>query len=118
MCAALVYLRINKVEEGWLMIMENVPQHEKSTLFLDYFIQQQMENQNVPIEMWNINKRRQWTNSAVQNCNSKLNNIIGKHQPNVFLQIHKRSRVSFFAAEIKGTWAAWSIPTKDLCTRR
>jgi hypothetical protein len=40
MCAALVYLRINKVEEGWLMIMENVPQHEKSTLFPDYFIQQ------------------------------------------------------------------------------
>jgi hypothetical protein len=45
-----------------------------------------MENQNVPIEMWNINKRQQWTNSTVESWNSKLNNIIGKHQPNVFLQ--------------------------------
>jgi hypothetical protein len=40
MCAALVYLRINKVEEGWLMNMENVPQNEKLTLFLDYYVQQ------------------------------------------------------------------------------
>lgn len=40
MCAVLVYLRVNKVEEDWLMIMENVPQHEKSNLFLDYYVQQ------------------------------------------------------------------------------
>jgi hypothetical protein len=40
MCAVLVYLGVNKVEEGWLTIMENVPQHEKSNLFLDYYVQQ------------------------------------------------------------------------------
>ena len=54
-CAALVYLPIRKAEEGWLMVMENVAQNEKLTLFLDYYIQQMMENQSDPIEMWNIN---------------------------------------------------------------
>jgi len=36
------------------MIVENVPQNEKLTLFLDYYFKQLMENQNVPIEMWNV----------------------------------------------------------------
>jgi len=48
----------NKIEEGWLMIMDNVPQNEKLTLFLDHYVPQLMENQNVTIETWNINKHR------------------------------------------------------------
>jgi hypothetical protein len=40
MCAALGQLLIRKVEERWLMIMKNVLQNEKLTLFLDYYIQQ------------------------------------------------------------------------------
>jgi len=39
MCAALAYLLINKVEESWLTIFENVPQNEKLTLLLEYYIQ-------------------------------------------------------------------------------
>ena len=35
-CAALAYQLINKVGEEWFMILENVPQNEKLTLFLDY----------------------------------------------------------------------------------
>jgi nitrogen fixation protein len=35
MCAALAYLLNNKVEEGWLMTLENVPQNDKLTLFID-----------------------------------------------------------------------------------
>jgi hypothetical protein len=42
MCAGLAYLLINKVEEVWLMIFENVSQNEKLTLLLDYYIQQLM----------------------------------------------------------------------------
>jgi hypothetical protein len=45
-----------------------------------------MENQNVPIAMWNINKNRHWTNNAVDGWNSKLNRITRKQQPDVFLQ--------------------------------
>ena len=51
-------LLINKVEEGRQMMMENVPQNRKLTLFLDYYVQQLLENRNVPTEMWNVNKHR------------------------------------------------------------
>jgi hypothetical protein len=78
MCVALAYLPIDKAEEGWLMIMKSVPQNEKLTLILDYFVEQWMENQNVPIEMWLIHQHRHRTNNAVESSNSKLNSIIGK----------------------------------------
>lgn len=89
LCAALVYLLVNKVEEGWLMVLENVPQNEKLALFLEHYAQQLMENQNISIETWNINKHRPWTNHAVEGWNFKLNSIIGKLQQNVFLQVQK-----------------------------
>jgi len=76
MCAVLAHLLINKVEESWLMIVENAPQKEKLTVFFDYYFQQSMENQNVSIEMWNTNEHRHRTNSAVEGWNSKLNCII------------------------------------------
>ena len=84
MSAALAHLLIKKVEEGWLMMMENFPQNEKLALFLDYFVEQRMENQNVPIEMWSINKHQHRTKSAVGGWKSKLKSIKGKQQPNVF----------------------------------
>jgi hypothetical protein len=57
MCAALAHLLSNEVEEGWLMITETVPQNEKITSLLDYFVEQLMENQNVPIEVGNNHRR-------------------------------------------------------------
>jgi hypothetical protein len=57
LCAALTYLIVNKVEVVWFIIMENVSQNEKLTLFIDYCAQQLMENQIVYIEMWNINRQ-------------------------------------------------------------
>ena len=56
MCAALAHLLISKVE-GWLMIMENVPQSEKITSLLDYSVEQLMENQHVTIEVGNKYRR-------------------------------------------------------------
>ena len=46
-----------------------------------------MENQNFPVEMWNINKHRHRTNSAVEGWNSKLNSMIGNQQPTIFLLV-------------------------------
>jgi hypothetical protein len=89
MYAALAYHVINKVEEEWLVIMENVPLSDKVTLFLDYYFQQMMENQNVPIEMWNVNKCQLRNNKAVEVWNSKLNSIRRKEQPHFFLQVQK-----------------------------
>jgi len=48
-----------------------------------------MEIQNVPVETWNINKHRPWTNHAVEGRNFKLNSAIGKQQQNVFLLVQK-----------------------------
>jgi hypothetical protein len=86
-CVASAYLHITNIEEVWLMTMENVPQNEK-TLFLEHYVQQLMDSKNIPIDMWNINKHRHWTNNAVEGMDSKLNSIIGKQQP-VFLQVQK-----------------------------
>ena len=44
--AALANVYISKAEDVWLMIMGNVPLKLKLILFLDYFIEQWMENQN------------------------------------------------------------------------
>jgi hypothetical protein len=98
MCAALAYLPIDKVEEGWIMFMESVPQNEKLTLFLDYFVEQWMENQNVPIEMWIIRQHRHRTNNAVEGWNSKLNSIIRKQQPNVILLAQKLKEEAEFVS--------------------
>jgi hypothetical protein len=78
-----------------------------------------MENQNVAIEMWNINKHRHGTNSAVEGWNSKLNSIIGKQQPIVSMQLQKiKEAVRILATEIKGTGKAWSKTKKDLWKTR
>ena len=58
LCAALAHLLTNSAEVGWLTITENVPHNEKLTLIHAYYVQQLMKNQNVPIELWNINKDR------------------------------------------------------------
>jgi len=89
MCAALAHLLISKVQERRLMILENVLQNEKWPLLHHYFVCRWMENQNVPIDTWNINKHRHRTNRAVKGWNYKLNSITGKQRPNVFLQAQK-----------------------------
>ena len=87
-CAALAHVLINKAEIR-LMLMKNIRKNEKLNLFIDYYFQQWMENQNVPIEMWNINKLRHRSNNAVEGWNSKLSSTIGKQQPNIFLLVQK-----------------------------
>jgi hypothetical protein len=93
LCAALAYLLVVKVEEGWLMIMENVPQSEKLTLFLDYYVQELMQNRDVPIEMWNINKYWHRANSVVEGWNSKLQSIMGEQQPYVLMRVQKLTEI-------------------------
>jgi hypothetical protein len=103
--SALTHLPIKKVEEGWLMVMKSVPQNEKVTLFLDYFVEQRMGNQNVPIEMWNINNHRHTTDSAIEGANFKLNSIIGGQQPNMLLLVQTLKE----QAELE----SWQLQSKD-----
>jgi len=55
----------------------------------NYFVEQWMKNQNVPIEMWNVNKYRHRTNNADEVWHSGLNSIIGEQQPDVFLLVQR-----------------------------
>jgi hypothetical protein len=57
-----------------------------------------MQNQNVLIYMWNVNKHRHRTSRAVEGWNSKLNSITGKQQPDVFLQVQKRKEKAEFVS--------------------
>ncbi|XP_054713761.1 uncharacterized protein LOC129223221 [Uloborus diversus] len=87
MCAALAYLPPHLVEDAWLFIMADAPKNEKVDKFVDYFVTQWMVNAKVDIQVWNVNDQKHRTNNAVEGWHSKLNHIIGKHQPNVHLLI-------------------------------
>ncbi|CAL1288591.1 unnamed protein product [Larinioides sclopetarius] len=87
MCSALAYMPLNTVEDAWIVIMERAPQHEKLSEFIDYFIEQWMDNPLLPIALWNVNDQRHRTNNAVEGWNSKLNRMIGRQQPNVQLLV-------------------------------
>ena len=121
MRAALAHEPINKVEEVWLRIMENVPHNDKLTLFLVYCAQQLMENHNVLIEMWNTNNNRRRTDSTVDGWNCELNSIIGRRKPNVFLQIHKlkeETQSVSWQLKSKGLGERGQKRRKDICKTR
>ena len=67
--------------------MESIPQNEKLTLFIDFYVEQLMASHNIPIEMWNINNHRNRTNNAVECWHSKLKSIIAEQHPKCFLQV-------------------------------
>jgi hypothetical protein len=62
-------------------------------LFLDYYAQELMQNQNVTIEMWNTNKHRHRTNSAFEGLISKLKSTMGEQQPYIFLRVQKLTEI-------------------------
>ena len=55
--------------------------------------------------MWNINKHRHTTKNVVEGLNSKLNSIIGKQQPNVFLLVQKLQEQTELVS--------WQLQSKD-----
>jgi hypothetical protein len=83
MCVALAYIPLPDIDEGWLIIMENAPQLPKVQEFLDYFVDQWMENPNIQIDMWNIYKQRHRTNNAVEGWNNRLNSTIKQSHPRI-----------------------------------
>lgn len=85
MCSALAYMPLNTIEDGWILIMEGVPDNEKLNQFIDYFVEQWMDNPSLPTALWNVHNQRHRTNNAVEGWNSKLNRMIGRQQPNIQL---------------------------------
>lgn len=87
MCSALAYLPLEFINDAWLYIMSICPKNEKLQLFVDYFVNQWMDNDNIPIELWNVHGQRHRTNNAVEGWNGKLNRAIAVKQPNVQLLV-------------------------------
>lgn len=82
-CAALAFLKPEKVEDGWLHIHSTAPDNEKLIEFFYYFVEQWLENVHIPIEMWNCHGKRHRTNNSVEGWNHKLNLKCGKPHPRV-----------------------------------
>jgi hypothetical protein len=55
--------------------------------------------------MWNISKHRHRTNNDVEGWNPKLNSILGKQQPNVFLLVQ--------ALKQEAELVSWQVKSKE-----
>lgn len=83
MCAALAFLKPEDICEGWLIIHGEAPSNSKLEEFFDYFIDQWLENEAIPVQLWTCYKRRHRTNNAVEGWNNKINVCIGKPHPKI-----------------------------------
>jgi hypothetical protein len=82
---ALAYLPLKNAELSWLLVMENAPVNIGLSIFLDYFVEQWLENPHIPAEMCNVRGQRHRTNNGFGGRNPKLNTIISRKPPNVHL---------------------------------
>ncbi|XP_035230237.1 uncharacterized protein LOC118202191 [Stegodyphus dumicola] len=85
MISALAYLPMEHIDDAWSIVWEKAFSIDKLTTFIDYFVEQWMDNPNMPIKVWNVYGQRHRTNNSVEGWNSKLNAITGRNQPNVHL---------------------------------
>lgn len=89
MCSALALIPIEKLDDAWLLIMSLSPTHHKLEAFLDYFVDQWMENDNLPPAAWNVYGQRHRSNNPVEGWNSKFNKQVGVNHPNVYFLVNK-----------------------------
>ncbi|GFV35320.1 uncharacterized protein TNCV_3203521 [Trichonephila clavipes] len=100
MISALAYLPMEYIEDAWIFIIWGKSfSIDKLTTFIDYFVEQWMDNPNMPIKVGNVYEQRHRTNNSVEGGNSKLNAIIGRNQPNIHLLVkilkEETQKVSF-----------------------
>ena len=85
MAAALAHLPVDKVTDGWITIMEDCPLgNAKLDAWNDYFVNQWMENIDLPHSCWNVSQEEHRTNNTCEGYNNRLNKSISKIHPNVF----------------------------------
>lgn len=95
MCAALSRIPVPAVEDGWCYIMESAPNSVED--FNDYFVEQWLENPNLPVEIWNCCGERHRTTNSLEGWHSKLNKRIPKNHPNyVELIQHLKADAEFY----------------------
>lgn len=83
MCAALAFLKPEHVEEGFAEIHSQAPENEKLTKFFDYFVDQWLENTEIPVSLWSCYQRRHRTTNAVEGWHHRINSILLNPKPKV-----------------------------------
>lgn len=81
-CASLAFIDLDEQDDARFIVMEDCPLHDNILKFNDYFVEQWLDNPNIPKEMWNCSSVRDRTNNLVEGWNSQLNKLVNKKQPN------------------------------------
>lgn len=84
MCSALAHIPLEMIDDGWLCIQESTPENQKLQEFYDYFVEQWLDNENIPRVMWNCSGRRHRTNNVSEGWNRRVNALISKNHPNFY----------------------------------
>lgn len=93
-CAALAFLPPEDVEEGFINIHSNAPDDDKLVQFFDYFVDQWLENSQIPLDMWNCYNRRHRTNNSVEGWHHHINDVQRRPHPRIkelVVQLKKES---------------------------
>lgn len=77
-CAALTLLKPEDVDLGWIHIQSHAPIKVKITKFLDFFVDQWLQNSSIPLEMGNCFNVHHRTNNVVEGWNHKINRKLGR----------------------------------------
>lgn len=83
MCAALAYLPLEDLDDGWLTIQESSPNNEKLQEFYDYYVEQWLQNSTITKNMWNCYNKMHRTNNAVEGWNNRLGHVVSRSHPRV-----------------------------------
>ena len=89
-----LFLKPEEVRAGWLQVHADAPDHDNPKLeeFFNYFVEAWLENDQIPIQMWNCYGRRHRTTNAVEGEHNKINSAIGNPHPrfNMLLECLKK----------------------------
>ncbi|KAG8177811.1 hypothetical protein JTE90_021144 [Oedothorax gibbosus] len=66
MCSALAYIPLEFIDDAWLIIWEIAYNIRKLSPFIDYFVDEWMDNPNKPIKLCNVHSQRHRTNKPVE----------------------------------------------------
>ncbi|KAK2712125.1 hypothetical protein QYM36_010976 [Artemia franciscana] len=95
--AALAHIPGAEVEDAWLDVMKQAP--ESSVHFNDYFVEQWLENEKLPLSAWNSSDASHRTTNSTEGWHHRLNKCIAECNPRVY------KLLMFFQEEEKTTYS-------------
>jgi hypothetical protein len=94
---------IDSGSDGLEYLMDNQPDiSENMTKFMDYFVENWIENSNFPIKLWNpyANMEDPRTNNRIEGYHRRLDRLVYNKKPNIWVFIeHIHGEETSFSAE-------------------